>query len=126
MAVSEEVERLALFSPAPGPCRELSTAASLGLSKHTLKCEDSIDRRGIYNSGSGVSKGSKNRTWMTSATDQIAPATPSVIAGGRVKGAKGGRESRGASPRRPGSGEECGSRVNTGKGSDTPWWDSLS
>lgn len=46
----------------------------------------------------GVSKGGKNRTRMISVTDAIAPATPSVIAGGS-KGWKGRkREPMGVSP----------------------------
>lgn len=87
-------------SPLPPAPATSFLKASLGLSRHTLQCEGGVDRGGIYNSGFGVSKGSKNRSWMTSATDLIAPlCTRSVAADGKGKGAKRqGRESGWASP----------------------------
>lgn len=67
----------------------------------------------------GVSKGGKNRTRMISVTDEIAPATPSVVAGRGVRGGKGGRESRWASLQQLGR-VKCGSKINTAQGSEIP------
>lgn len=108
-SVREEVERLPHFSP-----HKLCTAASLGLVQHTFKCEGGVDRF-----ITGVSKGGKNRTRMISVTDEIAPATRSVVAGGRVRGGKGGRESRWASLQQLGR-VKCGSKINTAQGSEIP------
>lgn len=109
-SIREEVETLPHFSP-----HKLCTAASLGLAQHTFECEGALAEGSIYNRSLQGWK----RTRMISVTDEIAPATHSVIAGGS-KGVE--KEEERADGRLSNSwySEKCGSKINTVQGSEIP------